>query len=61
VLERSDVFANLVEGRAPPVNYSVSGHDYTMRYYLADGIYPPWATFIKTIHAPLGNKKKKLL
>jgi hypothetical protein len=58
VLERSSVFNNLVEGRAPPIEYSLNDHDYTMRYYLADGIYPPWATFIKTIHASQGNKRK---
>lgn len=58
VLHRSHLFAKLAEGEAPQVNYTVNGHNYTMGYYLADGIYPQWATFVKTIPQPLGNKRK---
>ena len=58
VLERSHLFSKLTQGRAPVVNYSINGHDYTMGYYLANGIYPKWSTFVKKIPSPLGPKKK---
>ena len=52
VLERSYVFNEFAEGCAPTIHYSINGHDYTMGYYLADGIYSKWATFMKTIPSP---------
>ncbi|XP_030924673.1 uncharacterized protein LOC115951648 [Quercus lobata] len=57
-LERSPIFSKLEEGRAPAVNYSINGHEYTMRYYLTDGIYLKWSTFVKTIPSPRGQKRK---
>ncbi|KAH9667959.1 dde tnp4 domain-containing protein [Citrus sinensis] len=58
VLDRSPLFKDLAEGRAPSINYSINGHNYTMGYYLADGIYPPWSTLVKTVPHPQENKHK---
>ena len=58
MLEWSHVFYELAQERAPTINYSINGHDYTMGYDLANGIYPQWSTFVKIIPRLLGAKRK---
>ena len=49
VLNQSPLFTQVLQGRAPEVKFTINGSEYNMAYYLADGIYPEWATFVKTI------------
>ncbi|XP_020146623.1 uncharacterized protein [Aegilops tauschii subsp. strangulata] len=57
VPQQPSLFARLTEGKAPPCQYNINGHEYNMCYYLVDGIYPPWTTFVSTISNPVGQKK----
>jgi hypothetical protein len=52
VLHRSHLLSWLAKGDALACNYTINDHDYTMKYYLADGIYPEWTTFVNTIGNP---------
>ncbi|XP_033136681.1 putative nuclease HARBI1 [Brassica rapa] len=56
ILDRSPVFDEIINGNAPEVNFYVNGTEYHLGYYLADGIYPKWATFIQSIRLPQGPK-----
>ncbi|XP_013632690.1 PREDICTED: uncharacterized protein LOC106338206, partial [Brassica oleracea var. oleracea] len=56
VLDRSPVFDDIIKGQVPQVNFFVNGREYHMAYYLTDGIYPKWATFIQSIPIPQGPK-----
>ncbi|XP_010451609.1 PREDICTED: uncharacterized protein LOC104733755 [Camelina sativa] len=41
---------------APKVKYIVNGRQYNLAYYLTDGIYPDWATFIQSSQIPQDPK-----
>ncbi|XP_072147811.1 uncharacterized protein [Setaria viridis] len=58
VLNHSPLFIQALKGEAPKVYYSVNGTQYNAGYYLADGIYPQWAAFVKSIAAPQSEKDK---
>jgi hypothetical protein len=47
------VFASVLEGQSPTVQYSLN-----RTKYLADGIHLEWATLVKTIPMPQGDKRK---
>jgi len=58
VLDRSPVFQELYEGRAPKCKYVVNGRKYNIEYYLSDGIYPRWGTFVKSVPLPQSAKDR---
>ncbi|KAM1073528.1 hypothetical protein ACFXTH_018595 [Malus domestica] len=58
VLAQSPVFDELLQGNSPRCTYWVNGTQYEGSYYFADGIYPRWSTFVKTVPHPQTEKEK---
>jgi len=58
VLHRSPIFSAYLRGQQMPVSYIVNGNTYDMGYFLADGIYPEWPAFVKTVRHPMDPKTK---
>ncbi|CAL2277741.1 unnamed protein product [Prunus armeniaca] len=57
VLGQSPVFDEVLQGHSPQVTYQINNTLYSGAYYLADGIYPRWMTFVKIIPNPQSEKK----
>ncbi|XP_039778578.1 protein ALP1-like [Panicum virgatum] len=56
VVHRSPLFSRYMEGQTAPVNFNVNGRAYDTGYYLADGIYPDWIAFVKSVRQPMERK-----
>ncbi|GJV11864.1 ALP1-like protein isoform X1 [Tanacetum coccineum] len=48
VLYGSPLFDDVLSDTAPEAPFVVNGRTYKKGYYLADGIYPTWSSFVKT-------------
>nr|XP_043616058.1 uncharacterized protein LOC122587974 [Erigeron canadensis] len=59
VLNESDLVDDLLQDRAPELQYTINNEEFTKGYYLADGIYPEWATLVKSFKCPMDPKTTK--
>ncbi|XP_021985069.1 protein ALP1-like [Helianthus annuus] len=58
VFESSPVLEEIINGLAPSSAFYASDNYYKRGYYLIDGIYPEYATFVKTFTDPIDLKRK---
>ena len=54
VLDASPLMSEYLAEGHPQFSYRVNGRNYSFLYWLADGIYPEWRCFVKTIASPIG-------
>ncbi|XP_022040286.1 uncharacterized protein LOC110942832 [Helianthus annuus] len=52
VLMSLNLFDDVIDGVAPDTSFYANDVEYKYGYYLTDGIYPEWATLVKTLSCP---------
>ena len=58
VLQRSPLLHAIANNTIPKARFIVNGNVYNQPYFLADGIYPNWTIFVKSIPDPQEAAKK---
>ena len=59
VLNNSSLFDDLLDDIAPVAPFEVNRVTFEQGYYLADGIYPQWSSFVKSFS--VANSEKNAL
>ncbi|XP_021974493.1 uncharacterized protein LOC110869557 [Helianthus annuus] len=57
VLQSSNLLDDVIDSFAPDTSFYANDVEYKYGYYLTDGIYPEWATFVKTLSCPDDEKR----
>ncbi|XP_022000838.1 uncharacterized protein LOC110898363 [Helianthus annuus] len=57
VLMTSNLFDDVIDGVAPDTSFYANDVQYKYGYYLTDGIYPEWATLVKSLSCPDDEKR----
>jgi hypothetical protein len=55
VLQRSPLMTRIANGETPRMQFVANNRTYYYGYFLADGIYPRWRTFVKPVKDPEGK------
>ncbi|XP_071719412.1 uncharacterized protein [Rutidosis leptorrhynchoides] len=58
VLNTSPLFESMLNDNFSDIPYVINGVEYKRGYYLADGIYPQWASFVKAYSRAADPKSK---
>jgi hypothetical protein len=57
VLQWLTLMTRLALREGPMVEFEANSHKYNYGYFLVDGIYPRWQTFVKPVIQPKGKKQ----
>ena len=58
ILDQSPIFNDILLGKALYAYFKVNGNEYKFGYYLMDGIYPPYSTFMKVFRQSIEKRDK---
>ncbi|XP_071741404.1 uncharacterized protein [Rutidosis leptorrhynchoides] len=58
VLNASNLFNSMLNEEIEDIPFTVNGVEYKRGYYLANGIYPGWASFVKAFSSANDEKRK---
>ncbi|XP_023764411.1 uncharacterized protein LOC111912910 [Lactuca sativa] len=57
VLDQLSIFEDLLNGKDSDAPFTMNGNEYKYGYYLTDGLYPQYSTFVKEFRHPVEERE----